>query len=285
MNNRSILVLEDNFIQRDQLTDLFSEEGYEVSSTSNLPEAFEALETTHIDIALLDIKIGKEDRGGIEVAKYIRKNKQMPFIYLTAHGEYFESARRTEPAEFITKPYREKEVIKVVEDIFGEWYSYNRVLQRNLVGGLQKAISKAEIAAYLSVDLITLDKIQSVNLLEFSPAITHKLLTLVGQKHPELFLKFEDEIDRFMKEDQNSSEEIHQQNHNFSELMDLALKYVQIPDDIWHSLPLADQEIVNGIKQLSAKYPSREELVRYFKQSKKDSWGKVIGKFKDQKQR
>lgn len=61
------------------------------------------IQENHIDLALLDIEIGK--RNGISVArKIICYHPLVSIIFVTAHGEYIARANKLSPVGFIDKP-------------------------------------------------------------------------------------------------------------------------------------------------------------------------------------
>jgi CheY-like chemotaxis protein len=68
------------------------------------------------DLVLMDIALaGKMD--GIEAADYIRKNYQIPVIYLTAHADIktLERVGISAPYGFLLKPFNEAELRAVIE--------------------------------------------------------------------------------------------------------------------------------------------------------------------------
>ncbi len=70
----------------------------------------------HPDLVLMDIVL-KGPIDGIEAARHIRDELDIPVIYLTAYAdeETVERAKLTEPVGYVLKPFDERELHTVVE--------------------------------------------------------------------------------------------------------------------------------------------------------------------------
>ncbi len=117
MSNERILIVEDEiFVARDLQMNL---EGMGFTVTAMVPsgdQAIQKIEEDRPDLIMMDIVLqGKMD--GIETAEIINSKFHIPVVYLTAHGEIsvFENAKRTNPFGYITKPFRNEELQKVIE--------------------------------------------------------------------------------------------------------------------------------------------------------------------------
>ena len=117
MNKQKILIVEDNFIVMLELKDRLTELGYEVVDTAaSGEEAIEKAHLLHPDLTLMDIRL-KGEMDGIEAAGRIKKELDIPVIYLTAHtdDETLERAKVTEPLGYIIKPFEERELHSTIE--------------------------------------------------------------------------------------------------------------------------------------------------------------------------
>ncbi|MBL4587247.1 MAG: response regulator, partial [Flavobacteriales bacterium] len=82
--NLNILLVEDEFMTRRHLKKKLTELEYNVvAEADNIDDAIGLLETEKIDLAILDINLGNENKDGIWLGEYIRINLKIPFIYLT----------------------------------------------------------------------------------------------------------------------------------------------------------------------------------------------------------
>lgn len=84
---KRVLVVEDNFPNRELLCDWLEMEQFAVVAAENLTEAFAALENETPHVVLLDVQLGLED--GLALAAAMRKDPRqsaIPIIAVTAHA-------------------------------------------------------------------------------------------------------------------------------------------------------------------------------------------------------
>ncbi|MEN4017657.1 MAG: PAS domain S-box protein [Methanobacterium sp.] len=106
MPRKKILIAEDEAITVMDLKSTLKILGFDVVSTaSREKEVIEKIDETNPDLILMDVTL-KGELDGIETVKIIKKQFDIPVIYLTAHSDEktFERAKLTEPYGFITKP-------------------------------------------------------------------------------------------------------------------------------------------------------------------------------------
>lgn len=112
-----ILVVEDEAIVLLDLKNRLNTLGYViVGSASYGEDAIKKAEETRPDIILMDIGLkGKVD--GIEAADHIRRQLNIPIIYLTANSDFttLQRAKVTEPFGYILKPFDERELRTTIE--------------------------------------------------------------------------------------------------------------------------------------------------------------------------
>jgi CheY-like chemotaxis protein len=83
----SLLIVEDNPLNRELLCDWLETEGFDVQAAENLHEAFAVFEKRPPDAVLLDVQLGVED--GLSLAAWIRDEprfRSLPIIAVTAHA-------------------------------------------------------------------------------------------------------------------------------------------------------------------------------------------------------
>jgi len=113
----NILVVEDESIVRKDIERSLEKLGYNVVGTADTGEkAIAKAMETRPDIALMDIML-KGDMTGIEAAKEIKKNLDIPVIFLTAYADEktLNKAKITEPHGYILKPFKEIDVHTSIE--------------------------------------------------------------------------------------------------------------------------------------------------------------------------
>ncbi|MBP1945232.1 methanogen output domain 1-containing protein [Methanobacterium petrolearium] len=112
MAKSRILVVEDEAIVAMGIKQKLEELDYQVIDIVYTGEdAVKTALETEPDLILVDIVL-KGNMDGIEAASKIRKQLDVPIIYLTAYSdeEVLERARRTEPYGYIIKPFKKSEL-------------------------------------------------------------------------------------------------------------------------------------------------------------------------------
>ncbi len=111
-----ILIVEDQYIEAHNLERILIRAGYDVCSIAkSVPIALSIIENEKIDMVLLDIYLqGK--LTGIDLAHSL-KDRDIPFIYLSANSnkKELEQAKLTMPYGFLVKPFREKDVLIMLD--------------------------------------------------------------------------------------------------------------------------------------------------------------------------
>lgn len=131
MDSINVLVIEDNPLERDELTQVLVKNGYHVVGVaSNYNEALTLFYAHSIDVVIIDIFLdGKPD--GITFAETINivPNACKPFVFLTfsKDRQIFERAKLTHPFSFLLKPFNELEILYAVEMAVEKFYSQTNV--------------------------------------------------------------------------------------------------------------------------------------------------------------
>jgi len=111
-----ILIVEDQFIEANNLEMILTRAGYAVSGIArSVKAALQLIEQDRPDMVMLDIFL-QGPAIGIDLAKVLRE-KQIAFIYLSANSnkEILDAAKATYPYGFLVKPFREKDVLVTLE--------------------------------------------------------------------------------------------------------------------------------------------------------------------------
>lgn len=101
---RKILLVEDDILMREFITDYFKKEQWEVYETENGRLALEIFEQTFVDLVVLDIMMPEMD--GWSVCRRIREKSDVPIIMITARAEDDDQMMGFELGadEYVTKP-------------------------------------------------------------------------------------------------------------------------------------------------------------------------------------
>ena len=116
MENAKVLIVEDQFIEADNLKSILKAAGYAVlPMAGSVHEALGVIEKETPDLVLLDIYLDGP-RTGIDLAILLRQ-RGIAFIYLSANSDrmVLEQAKATCPYGFLVKPFRKKDVLVTLE--------------------------------------------------------------------------------------------------------------------------------------------------------------------------
>ena len=131
----AILVMDDEEIMRDILETLLSREGYSVRAASNGAEGLELARTYPFDAAVVDVMMPGLD--GMQALEELRKiDDELPVIMITAYAsvENAISAMKRGAFDYITKPFKNDEVLVVLRDVLerNRLVAENRALRQNI---------------------------------------------------------------------------------------------------------------------------------------------------------
>jgi DNA-binding LytR/AlgR family response regulator len=131
MEKIKILIIEDEIITATDLKEILQKRGHRITGIAkNYYETASMIEYEKPDLALVDIKLRNSTHNGIEIAETLLKNKDIPYIFLTSQSDMatFDQAKQTAPKAYLTKPFRENEVVFQIELVFEQFLSQ---LQKN----------------------------------------------------------------------------------------------------------------------------------------------------------
>ena len=114
---KTILLVEDDFLNRRLSKKILLTSGYEVLEAKNAKETFELLQNTALNLVILDINLGEKQTNGISIGQEIQQNYGLPFLYLTAYDtpDMLKSAVSTKPVAYLTKPFKDIDLLASVE--------------------------------------------------------------------------------------------------------------------------------------------------------------------------
>ena len=141
---KEILVIDDNPDIRFLVSNILEEQNYKIRTAANYDQAVLEINKRLPDLAILDIKLDKPDKDGIDLLKLIiKKNKNIPVIMISGHAtvKVAVEAIRLGAYEFIEKPFSKEKILNYV----------NRGLESSL---LKKEKDIIENKLFHSFDLI-----------------------------------------------------------------------------------------------------------------------------------
>lgn len=121
MQNKKILIFDDDVAILEVVTIIFEENGYEVKISETSHDILEKVGECKPDIILMDNWIPKI--GGVEATKILKNNeefKHIPVIYMTANNNIAALASEAQADDYISKPFNlddlEDKVAKYVKE-------------------------------------------------------------------------------------------------------------------------------------------------------------------------
>ena len=115
-----ILIVEDDPLSRELLSDWLEGRDFHIQAVDNLSAGLRAVQSQKPDLVLLDVNLGSED--GLELAAWMRRQEgfsSIPVIAVTAHAMVTERERIMQSgcSAFVPKPVD----FRVLEDCLRQW--------------------------------------------------------------------------------------------------------------------------------------------------------------------
>jgi len=156
MANKKILLLEDDDILNETITEFLEENGYDVTSVKDGFEAYDTIYENSFDILLLDVKV--PSLSGFDLLKELReKGNTTPAIFITSLNSIDDLTKGFDSGcdDYIKKPFVLKELLIRVESI----------MKRNFFHTENEKIKISENIEYdIDANLLYIDgKEQSLN--------------------------------------------------------------------------------------------------------------------------
>ena len=142
--HKEILVIDDNPDIRSLVSNILIDQNFRVRTAANYDQAVFEINKKLPDLAIIDRKLDKVDKDGIDLLKLvIKKNKLIPVIMISGHAtvQIAVEATRLGAYEFIEKPFSKEKILNYV----------NRALESS---ALKKERDLIENKLFHSFDLI-----------------------------------------------------------------------------------------------------------------------------------
>ncbi|WP_245719358.1 response regulator transcription factor [Pelagirhabdus alkalitolerans] len=124
MENKLIMIVEDEAGIREMTHMFLSEVGYQVVAATSGEEALKKLETVNPHLILLDIQM--EGMDGFSVCRQIRESLTVPIIFLTVRREITDKVKCFEYGgdDYVTKPFEFEELHARIKANIRRYYTY-----------------------------------------------------------------------------------------------------------------------------------------------------------------
>jgi len=114
---QEILVIDDNFDIRNLISEILKDKNYNVREAANYNQAVLEIDKKLPDIAVIDVKLDKGDKDGIELLKKIKGMSDLvPVIMISGHAnvEMAVESLKLGAYEFITKPFAPEQLLNFI---------------------------------------------------------------------------------------------------------------------------------------------------------------------------
>jgi len=161
---KRIFIVEDEIIVAKGIEDILIHNGYNVVGiATNYKQAKQKIASTLFDLILCDINLNCE-KTGIELMAEITAVYPVPFIFISAYDD-IETIRKTNqlaPANYITKPFNEKQLLTCVNRVFAvipddENTTLPTDRERTILQLVAQGMSTKDIASTLNISFNTVE--------------------------------------------------------------------------------------------------------------------------------
>ena len=115
---QEILVIDDNFDIRNLISEILKDKNYNVREAANYNQAVFEIEKKLPDLAVIDVKLDKGDKDGIDLLRKIKKITDLvPVVMISGHAnvEMAVESLKLGAYEFITKPFAPEQLLNVIK--------------------------------------------------------------------------------------------------------------------------------------------------------------------------
>ncbi|MEO0206334.1 MAG: sigma-54 dependent transcriptional regulator [candidate division WOR-3 bacterium] len=137
MKKYRILIVDDEEIVRDALSEWLDNLGYQITAVEDGFKALEHIELNEWDVILVDLKMPRID--GIETLRKIHKIKpDLPVIIITGHGTVDSAviAMKEGAADYVMKPFNPEEINIILKKLL----EHQEIVKENII--LRKELAK-----------------------------------------------------------------------------------------------------------------------------------------------
>tara|TARA_B100000029_G_scaffold394668_1_gene392212 strand:- start:4674 stop:6035 length:1362 start_codon:yes stop_codon:yes gene_type:complete len=160
---QEVLVIDDNFDIRNLISGILKDKNYKVREAANYDQAAFEIDKKLPDIAIIDVKLDKGDKDGIDLLKKIKKITDLvPVVMISGHAnvEMAVESLKLGAYEFITKPFAMEQLLNIVnrgleninlkkENVQLEnksFYSFDLIGESNQIIKIKKLVKKLSSA-------------------------------------------------------------------------------------------------------------------------------------------
>ena len=121
MNQKRVLIIDDDLLIRDMLYDFLLEKGYQVLTASDESGALNAIEAREFDAAIVDLKL--PDGDGLSIMKKLKTARpEVAVIMVTGHpsDDIRDKAYQSGAEAFLEKPFKVTRLASILKRALDE---------------------------------------------------------------------------------------------------------------------------------------------------------------------
>jgi len=206
-----ILVAEDDADIRQLVADVLEHVGYEVLVASDGPSALQVVRTRRPDLLVLDL--GLPGMDGLDVARTIRRQSDLPIIMLTARAEESDTLVGLELGadDYVAKPFSTKELVARVRAVLRRVHARAPAGRVMRVGDLEIDEERMFVGRGGQRVELTASEFALLSTMAHSPGRVFTRAQLLDAIHGEAFEAYERAIDAHIKNIRRKLEPVPQQ--------------------------------------------------------------------------
>jgi DNA-binding response OmpR family regulator len=194
-----ILVAEDDRDIRQLVADVLTHAGFEVAQTADGPSTLREVRQARPDLLVLDL--GLPGMDGLDVARAIRRESDLPIIMLTARADESDTLVGLEIGadDYVTKPFSPKELVARIRAVRRRVDAATRQPESTRVGDLEIDRGRMTVTrSGVAIDL-TASEFALVDALARHPGRVLTRSQLLDAIHGDAFEPYERAVDAHVK--------------------------------------------------------------------------------------
>ncbi len=135
MSKIKLVIVEDEAIIAEDLSDILQTNGYEVCGIARtFTKAIDLLDRHQPDIILLDIQI-KGEKDGVDLAHKIKDAYHLPYVFISSHSDSstVKRASSVNPYGYLVKPFDDDDVLVAIEIALSNFAKENALSEDNFI--------------------------------------------------------------------------------------------------------------------------------------------------------
>lgn len=195
----TILIIEDEPVLSRILQSYLEREGYRVLTAARGDTGYDLSLTEKVDLILLDLNLPGMD--GMEVARGVLKEKDIPIIMITARVEEVDKLSGLEIGadDYITKPFSPKEVVARVKTVLRRYSKGTGQEKKLIVNDLEIDVDAHQVKKGKQIIELTPSEFEILKLMAENPGRVYTRLQLLDALQGQAYEGYERTIDAHIK--------------------------------------------------------------------------------------